>query len=149
MAEVAFTAIKPAHLSITGSSAHNLLLFANAVFSTNLQKSSFYLSVTFIKTIEDRSLPQSVYRRIYAVCSVFTLRPIHTVLYFFVGFPCLRKSSQILRLIEQYVIVKKHYKENYVQIAIQLENMKITLRTMKTVMLGYTKQRSITRDPSL
>jgi len=65
------------------------------------------------------------------------------------GFSLFTESSQILGLIEQYVIVNEHYKENYVQIAIQLENTNLTLRTMKTVMLGYTKQRSITGDPSL
>jgi len=40
-----------ANPSIKESSAHNLLLLTNAVFSINLPKISFYLSVTFIKTI--------------------------------------------------------------------------------------------------
>jgi len=78
-------------------------------------------------------------------------RPIHTVWYIPTVSLFYEIFTNLLRLIEQYVIVspKEHYKENYIQIAIQLENTKITLRTMNTVMLCYTKQRSITRDSSL
>jgi len=70
-----------ANPSIKGSSAHNLLLLPNAVFTINLPKIFLYLSVTFIKTIAYRSMPPLVYSRIYAVCGLFTFRPIHTVWY--------------------------------------------------------------------
>jgi len=83
----AHLSIKPAHLSIKGSSTHNLLLLTNAVFSTNVLKISICLSHSS-KQIDYRLLPQSVYRCIYAVCSVFTLRPIQIVWYIPTGFPC-------------------------------------------------------------
>jgi len=76
------------------------------------------------------SLPQSVYRRVYMLCAV----------YLHLG---LCGTFRQVFLIEQYLIVKEHYKENYVQIAIRLENTKITLRTMKKTVI--TKQRSITK----